>query len=81
MRAVRARYSSARQAFDNRRDAGSVEGNIAVRGRRSIVGNRERAEQVVVENRAGASAVRRVESLAAEYQLRRRYPCGPASVT
>lgn len=74
MRAIGACDTSARQALDDRRDSRSVERNVAVRGRRSIVRNRERAEQVVAENWARTSAMRTVESLAAEYQLRRRYP-------
>jgi hypothetical protein len=69
MRAVASPDSASRQVFDDLCDCQSVERrNLRVCRRRSRIGNRKRA-QLTVQDWARASAVRRVESLAAEYEF------------
>ena len=71
MRTVVSADTSASQVFDNPSDPQAVERrNFGVSGRRTRIGNRKRAK-LTVQDWTRASAVRRIESLAAEDEFHR----------
>ena len=81
MCAISSQDSTAGQVFHDPSDRRAIErGNFAVSRRRTRVGNRERA-QSAIKNRARTSAVRRVESLAAEYEFHRSHMMWPCYIS